>query len=208
MEADLAREIWIIALEHGLGMLQHNVAALTSRHATQYQHMFDLVKFGIKRQRVAEVNADGFVDRRGSRITLGHERLHMLEPLGKSQLRCHLDAGGGQNFVHRLLRKIQRAHPAVARPFIGRGLGVDVDRCEGQLVEPTGHFSCGIDVARGLTRSHRDAKQAGDAERHRTGQRRDVTIVGHLERHTPLFAQTQKKIACLRQLVGRDRTQQ
>ena len=131
------------------------------------------------------------------------EVLHDLELLGRMPGRQR-DSGSGREANHRQLREILHAAPEVTRPFVRRGARIVVDRRKRQFVQPAGDATLAVQETRRLARTHRDAEHTLCAQRHRAGQRGDVAVVGHFERHAPFLAQVHEQGLDLpRELLGR-----
>src|ERR1035437_9119902 len=118
----------------------HNVTTRAGHDTAQNQHVLKIIEVRVVWNRVAKINADGLVNFRGTRIAFGHERLNLLESFRQTHFGRQFNFRRRQKFVDRLLRKIQRADAAIARPFIGGGGGgIVVHRRERQLTQPAGH---------------------------------------------------------------------
>ena len=102
----------------------------------EHEHVTELVDVCKMAERITEVGAQGQVHVPCTRVSGGHERLHLLESRRERQRGGKLDACGPEQSSDGLLRQVLHAAPVVPRPLVARGIRAVVDRDEGDLVEP------------------------------------------------------------------------
>ena len=110
---DLFGEFGKELIQYMLRPLDDNRAALATGDTTKQEHFADLVKVSVMGNGVTKVGADGGIDLRGASVARGHQFLHFDKLLGKRHINRQLDAGGGHQARHGLLRKILGPHAGV-----------------------------------------------------------------------------------------------
>ena len=143
--------------------------------------MADDVELGVVRDGVAEAYPDGLIDVCRAIITTGHELLHLDEFFRERKFRVKLDARWLEQPSHRLLREILNTATHVAGPLINGRIRSVVNRREGQFVHPGGDVAFGRDVADRLAGAERHTEHGVLPKSHRTGQRRHLSVVHHVE---------------------------
>ena len=103
-----------------------------------------------------------------------------------------MDTSERKQSPHALLAEVLHATTEVAGPFVGRSLDSIVDRDESELAEPVSEVALGVDKARGNAGAHGNAKDGVAVQRHRSSERRDVTVVEDLKGNLPFLSQVQK----------------
>ena len=128
---------------------------------------------------MAQVHADGLVDRRRPGIVLGHEALDHLQLLRRGQALVQLDPRPGGQLDDAVLGEVLHAAADVPAPLVHHGVRRGVHGHEGQLVEPTGDVALPVHVAHGLAGAHGDAQHVVVLQAHGPGQGGHVAVVAH-----------------------------
>mmetsp|Transcript_40729 Transcript_40729/g.126950 ORF Transcript_40729/g.126950 Transcript_40729/m.126950 type:complete len:395 (-) Transcript_40729:464-1648(-) len=180
--------------------VQHEVAALALAHPAEDHDVVDVVELEVLREGVAQIDADGLVDLARLRLLLRivHRLLDELQALrvvlvlngahvgvGVGVVLRHLQARLGRQLRGAALAQVHVRDAGVGalRPRVRRGLRVQVDLDVAQLVDPTHQVAVGVRVAPALAAAHRDAHDVALADLLHRGQRRDLAVVDHLQRH-------------------------
>src|SRR6266540_3962013 len=131
MERQFLRQVGKVGAQDFVRFLHDELAARTGGYAAQDEQVAEVVHLRVMRQRVAEINANGFKYPRWTRVTLLVQFLYELELFRRMTFR-QINSRRRREPHHRLLRKILRAATAIARPFVRSGVRIVVNRSEGQ----------------------------------------------------------------------------
>ena len=118
VEGDAAGQFGELDVQHVTRAVDDVVTTGPGRHATEHEHVRDLVEVGKVRHAVAEVRAERVVDLLRAGMPLVAHLLHDLELLGQPHVGRRLDARQRREAPDRLLREVLRADPEVAGPLV------------------------------------------------------------------------------------------
>ncbi|MFM1945123.1 MAG: hypothetical protein RI897_4105 [Verrucomicrobiota bacterium] len=119
-------------------MVDDDIGAFACGDPAEKEYVLILVELGIEGEGVAEVDADGGVDFFCAGVVLFHEFLDEDEFFREGHFFRGGDAGGLEESADGLLGEVEGADALVFGPFIDGALGLDVDRGEGEFIEPAG----------------------------------------------------------------------
>ena len=192
MQRQVLRQFREVGAQDFFRFLHNEVAPRAGGHAAQHEQMAEFIQVRVMRQRVAEIDTNGFKNLRRTRVALFVQILNELELVGGLSQR-QFDPRRRRQSHDRLLRKILHAAAGVPGPFVGWSARVEVNRSEGEFVEPAGDAALGVQETRRLARTHRDAQHGACLQRHRASERSHVAVVGDFQWHTPFLTQVEEQ---------------
>mmetsp|Transcript_53549 Transcript_53549/g.154394 ORF Transcript_53549/g.154394 Transcript_53549/m.154394 type:complete len:444 (+) Transcript_53549:143-1474(+) len=193
-----AGEVGKVGREHFPRPLHHDLAAMARGHAAEDQDVLDGQVLAVLRDGIAQVDADRRIDLAGLRLLrrVLHRRLDLLQELcvrhvaGRvhvgvvgHHLRGEVQAALFREARGRTLAEIHGGVAAVRRPRVPRGVGVEVERIVGVLVDPAREGAVLVDVARALAAAQGNAEEAAFADHVAAGHGCDLAVIDHLDRH-------------------------
>mmetsp|Transcript_13656 Transcript_13656/g.38913 ORF Transcript_13656/g.38913 Transcript_13656/m.38913 type:complete len:281 (-) Transcript_13656:645-1487(-) len=198
MELDV-RQLGELGLEHLLGDVQHEIAALALADAAEDHHVVDLVELGVLCQRVAQVHPDGLIEvlHFGSLAGIGHGLLDHLQALSMVLVldRNHVWIGIlvllrnladlGRKLCGTALSQVHVRHTAVRAlgPRIGWRLRVQVQPDVAHLVDPAHQVAIAIGIPAAFAAAHGNAKDVALTDLLHRCQGCDFAVVDHLQWH-------------------------